>query len=104
MDSKLVTKTLNLDYKVSRSDRWSHVRSFSGDMKISDGLLEILDDVYPNRYFLKEITDSSSIVQLYLQLPGSVNQGETIDSSILQRMGDMGISFGIEVFPDWSET
>jgi hypothetical protein len=36
----------------------------------------------------------------FLQLPGSINNGDEIEAIHLKRMGELGIDFSIEVFPD----
>jgi hypothetical protein len=38
--------------------------------------------------------------EIYIQFPGSVNNGDTIPSDILKIMGDLGVDLILEVFPN----
>jgi hypothetical protein len=48
---------------------------------------------------LRDLKASGGIIEIYLQLPGSVNNGDTIESALLKKMVELGIDLSTEVFP-----
>ena len=47
----------------------------------------------------RDIKESGGTIELYLWLPGSVNIGDTIESSLLNEMVKLGVDLSIEVMP-----
>jgi hypothetical protein len=60
-------------------------------------VLQVLIDV---KGAIHDHLTSGGTITVFLQLTGSINNGDEIDSSLLQTMGELGVDFGIEVFPD----
>ena len=46
-----------------------------------------------------ELKNTGGKIELYLQLPGSVNNGGALESSSLKALGELGVDLLIEVFP-----
>ena len=46
-----------------------------------------------------KLIQSGGRVEVYLQLPGHINYGATIDNSNILILGNLGVDFLIEVFP-----
>ena len=72
------------------------------DFPIEEGFREKLvlsiDLLAKVKETLSDIKESGGKIEIYLQLPGTVNNGDEIDSDLLQTMGKLGIDFLIEVF------
>ncbi len=47
----------------------------------------------------RRIKETGGTIELYLQLPGSVNNGDTIEPALLNEMAQLGIELSIKVFP-----
>jgi hypothetical protein len=48
---------------------------------------------------LRDLKASSGTIEIYLQLPGSINNGDTIDLPLLKKLVELEIDLSIEVFP-----
>lgn len=62
-------------------------------------LVIVIDRLLAEEETLHAFRLSGGKIEIYLQLPGSVNNGDTIDSMFLKTMGELGIDLLIEVFP-----
>ena len=62
-------------------------------------LMGAIDRLLAEEETLHAFRLSGGKIEIYLQLPGSVNNGDTIDSILLKTMGELGIDLLIEVFP-----
>jgi hypothetical protein len=60
---------------------------------------DLLHVLAPARKFLRRITAEGGRSEIYVQLPGGMNIGDTLDSETLAIMVDSKISLAIEVFP-----
>ncbi len=47
---------------------------------------------------LHDLRASGGKIEIYLQLSGAVNNGDTIDSALLKTLGELGVDLLIEVF------
>lgn len=65
----------------------------------SESLRFIVDKLVSEENHLRELKESGGKAELYLQLPGSVNNGDTIESKLIKKIGDLGIDLLVEVFP-----
>ncbi len=86
--------------KPSKSDNYwnsgfafSEDRGFANDVKKALGLLE------KKNVKIAELIASGGRVSITLDFQGVINNGDEIDSPILKKIGDLGINFGIEIFP-----
>lgn len=84
--------TYNESYWVSRLD-------FVSQDGFAEQLAVVMDRLVTARKHLQAFRLSGGKIEIYLQLPGSVNNGDTIDSMLLKTMGELGIDLLIEVFP-----
>jgi len=85
--------------------RWNHVFDFQNvDTRLFfKKLAEIINPLTPHRTFFKKIVNEGGRVCIGIHLPGSVNQGSNLSIEALQKLSDMNIELGLEVFPDWYE-
>lgn len=48
----------------------------------------------------KELKESGGSFELIVQLPGTVNLGDTLELEVMQLASTLGVELGIEVFPN----
>ncbi len=106
MDLKLITQELGLEpFKCFKSKKrgniWNYVWKFNRNENVMNELSEIVNFIYPYTMFFKEIVKDGGTVQLIVNLPGMVNHGLEINNTVLDKIVDMGMDLGVEVFPDW---
>lgn len=78
---------------------WSSRMEFPCKTGFSESLRFIVDKLVSEENHLRELKESGGKAELYLQLPGSVNNGDTIESKLIKKIGDLGIDLLVEVFP-----
>ncbi|MDR2549861.1 MAG: hypothetical protein LBD10_06670 [Desulfobulbus sp.] len=80
-------------YWCSESIRFSEKKGFSLDLKnIINRLKNIENEI-------KFIKSTGGDVEIYVNFLGSVDNGDTIDSSTLKTIGELGVNLSLEVFP-----
>jgi hypothetical protein len=79
-------------YWVSRIE-YSAKDGFRKEIETLVRKVEDADDAFRN------FVSSGGTIEIYLQLPGSINNGGIIESKLLTSMGQLGIRLLIEVFP-----
>lgn len=83
-----------------RESYWYSDLVFNVEERFNGQFSHAIDILVKANETIREIKDSGGVIELYLQLPGSVNIGDTIDSTLLCRLGEMGVNLSVEVFPD----
>jgi hypothetical protein len=78
---------------------WVSRVAFSAKKGFKEPIGDIVELLSKHKCLLLELKDTGGTIELYLQLPGSFNNGDTMESSILETIGGMGINLSIEVFP-----
>jgi hypothetical protein len=53
-----------------------------------------------HKIFLQKITESGGRCEIYVQLPGAKNIGDSLSPKALQLLADLDILLSVEVFPD----
>lgn len=84
---------------VSRDSRWNHVYRFSKDRRVGDALAHVMTFLEGHKGFIKKLCLQGASFELYVQLPGATNIGDSISWELLRRMSQLRVSLGIEVFP-----
>jgi hypothetical protein len=83
-----------------RESYWTSRTEFEIEENFSGQFLLATDILVKAKDAVRDIKESGGRIELYLNLPGSVNIGDTIDSTVLCKLGKMGVDLSIEVFPD----
>jgi len=80
--------------------RWNHIFRFNGTKKrLATSVERIVDSMTLHKRFFRKLCRQGGNTQLYVQLPGDVNNGATFPWHLLMKMSDIRIGLGIEVFP-----
>jgi hypothetical protein len=91
-----VLKTRNTD------SLWSYSERYEGRSKRFFKRVERLADrLKRHKILLHEISASGGRCEMYVQLPGAKNAGDTVQPATLRLLADLNIRLSIEVFPDW---
>jgi len=85
--------TYPVSYWVSRGFEFSCESGFGKQLALAINHLAKVNES------LSDFKVSGGTIEIYLQLPGSKNNGDTIDSTLLKKMVDLGVDLLIEVFP-----
>ena len=83
----------------SQSYWCSEQLEFSGESGFEKELAHTIERLASVENHLHDFRASGGKIEIYLQLPGSINNGDTIASEHLKTLGKIGIDLSIEVFP-----
>src|SRR5712692_4525972 len=56
----------------------------------------------PHKAFLHEISASGGKSEIYIQLPGTLNVGDSLDPRTLGLLAELNVLLSVEVFPVWN--
>lgn len=120
IDPDVITKELGLEpysYSKAGEDRtgptglplegkwenssWNYVYRFFETRKFLEKMAEIVDQLYSHRAFFLKLASEGCDISLNLNVPGIVHQGSMLSISAMEKMAEMKIRLGVEVFPDW---
>jgi|HubBroStandDraft_4_1064222.scaffolds.fasta_scaffold287419_1 hypothetical protein len=91
-----VLKTRNTD------SLWSYSEDYEGRSKKFFKTVERLANrLKRHKTFLHEISVSGGRCEMYVQLPGAKNIGDTIQPAMLRLLAELNILLSVEVFPHW---
>jgi hypothetical protein len=79
---------------------WNHVFHYSQNWRFSAALESILRTLETNRSLLRRIDKTGGTTELFLQLPGDANVGDTLAWETLKRFAELRIGLSVETFPD----
>lgn len=79
---------------------WTSRLEFSAKDGFIEELKYLMNRVSIFRNHIQDFRNSGGIIEIYLMLSGKKNTGDSIDFSILKKLGEMEINFLVEVFPD----
>jgi hypothetical protein len=79
---------------------WNHIFDYEGDQDFFDEIERLLIQFAPHKNFFHKIAKEGGYSEIYLQLPGNINQGSSVKPSVLKLMADIELKFGVEVFPE----
>ena len=83
-----------------RSDSyWTSKLKYPCENGFQEQLIYIIDRLARAKIDFHEFKVSGGRIEIYFQLPGSKNNGDTIESICLKTLGEMGVDLLIEVFP-----
>lgn len=94
------------DYSSSAAERgktgttWSLVSDTAGKRFFFTEVIEVLKWVQTKGAFSKELNASGGSMCVIVELPGSVNLGDVLEPQAMQLAVSLGVSLGIEVFPN----
>jgi hypothetical protein len=81
--------------------RWNHIYKFNGPKHaLATSVERLLDSLASHRSFFQRMCRQGGSTQLYVQMPGDVNNGSTFPWELLKKLSDIRIGLGIEVFPN----
>lgn len=78
---------------------WVSQVEYSTEFGFKDTIMSVIDKLLIIKNDIHDLKISGGKIEIYLQLPGSINNGDTIESEYLKILGEMGIDLLIEVFP-----
>lgn len=84
---------------VNDKSYWSSQIEYSAESGFNEKLVSVISQLSEIGNELQDFRASGGKVEVYLQLPGSINNGDTIESEHLKILGAMGVNLLIEVFP-----
>lgn len=79
---------------------WTSQLEFPGEAGFREKLVLAIDRLMRVKKNIHEFKSSGGKIEIYLQLTGSINNGDTIESALIKTMGELGVDLLIEVFPD----
>jgi hypothetical protein len=83
---------------------WSYREDYTNAAKAFFKEVDILvSRLKPHAAFLHELSAAGGKCEIYIQLPGSMNFGDSLHQSTLRSLADLGILLSLEVFPHWSD-
>lgn len=89
-------RTLSGTYQHSM---WTHVWRIRRPASVASTLSKVLDQLAPCGRSLKQIRADGGDAQIILRTTGDRHLGDTIGIDTLRRLAEIGLDFGIEVFP-----
>ena len=85
---------------VHPSSIWQHTRLVVHSRRFSNGITSLLDALAPAAASIKAVRETGGSAQLILELDGTRNIGDVIQASQLRRLDELGLDFGLEVYPE----
>jgi hypothetical protein len=81
---------------------WTYREKYEGTsrnfFKKVDGIASRLK---PHRAFLQKVSATGGKCEMYVQLSGAMNIGDSLRAPTLRLLGELDILLSVEVFPDW---
>jgi hypothetical protein len=83
--------------------RWNYVVDYQDDsICIFDKVAELVNYLAPHKKFLSRIRTEGGSAEIIMHVPGDTHIGDSAEPTLLHRMAELGLSLGIEVFPEWA--
>lgn len=95
-----VGSSKNIGSRVRGTTHWRYVVRVEGQRRFSETVSGLLSHVEEIAGQVKEIAESGGRISIILSLFGNKNVGDCLGSEVLGGMAGLGISFGVEVFPE----
>jgi hypothetical protein len=91
-----VLKTRNTD------SLWSYSEDYEGrSKKFLKRVERLANRLKRHKTFLHEMSASGGRCEMYIQLPGTKNIGDSVQPATLRLLAELDILLSIEVFPHW---
>lgn len=87
---------------LSRDTRWSCSSRIIDGERFFEPVRMAAGNYYRHKEFFRKIVDEGGRVEIIVNVPGKKNQGDTLDFATLEKLSEMKINLGLEVFPDWN--
>lgn len=119
IDPSLISKKLNLtpqhfwragaDRKTPQGDplpgkytdtMWGYSYEIEGARYFFKEVAAFAEKLKPHKVLLDSIIDTGGFVDLIVNLPGDINIGDNLDWRELQKLAELRVVLGIEVFPE----
>ncbi|MDD2816775.1 MAG: DUF4279 domain-containing protein [Thiotrichaceae bacterium] len=82
---------------------WTWNNRYRGNRAFFNSVDELLDRLEPHRAFLLDLVSSGGTISLILHIPGKYNIGNVLNFQSMEKMVNLKIVLGIEVFPDMTD-
>ena len=82
---------------------WNHIFKYNRKLPLFDELERLLIQLSAHKGFFQKISNEGGHAEVYLQLPGKIHHGSSAKPSMLALITELGLHFGIEVFPEWGK-
>jgi len=82
---------------------WSWTNYYRGSRTFFDSVDELLDRLEAHRAFLLDLVSSGGTIFLILHIPGKYNIGDDLSFQSMEKMVNLKIVLGIEVFPEMTD-
>ena len=79
---------------------WVSQLEFPGELGFREKLVFAIDRLRRVKKDIHEFNSSGGRIEIYLQLSGAINNGDTIENELMKTMGELGVDLLIEVFPN----
>lgn len=79
---------------------WTCVFHYANGARFSTALDGILATVTSGKSLLQRIHKTGGTTELFLQLPGDANVGDTLPWEMLKKFAELKIGLSVETFPD----
>ena len=82
---------------------WVSLSEYPVEAGFSNELKATITRLVQVKDHIRDIKKSGGKVEIYLQLSGSITNGDSIDSTLLKKMGELEVDLLLEVFLDVCE-
>jgi hypothetical protein len=79
---------------------WSRISETRGERGFFSEVTDVISWLEGRSTFVREVLDTEGSIEVIVQLPGDKNIGDSCNATVLARAAAMGVSLGVEVFPD----
>lgn len=87
---------------VRKTTYWGLSKQKRGHRAFFDGIKDMLDLLERHTDFVRQMIDEGGKVSITVQLSGRQNIGDVLQPADMGRMATLGVSLGVEVFPDFT--
>ena len=84
---------------IYRDSYWVSRIEFLAGKSFEEGFLLVINSLVKAENDILKLVQSGGKAEVYLQLPGYINHGMTIDKKSILILGGMGVDLSLEVFP-----
>jgi hypothetical protein len=79
---------------------WSRVSETRGERGFFAEATDAISWLEGKSAFVREVLDSEGSIEVIVELPGDRNIGDSWNAGVMARAAALGVSLGIEVFPN----
>lgn len=97
----MTTKSGRILNGFNKINVWSRYRFVGRNREIFQSVEETVTAIYPYKDVFIDISKTGGNSLIILQLPGYENIGAELKFGMLQKIGEMRVGFGVEVFPNF---